>query len=135
MIFRILLIVTCLLLGSPFSAWAERVTLLPQNSQWSYFKGTKSPSLLPTFWSQPSFNDGSWLSGMTPLYYGGSIASGTLLSDMRGNYSSVYMRKTFLFPEGNYTGFTLKALSDDGFILWLNGVELFRYNVLDGKIG
>ena len=129
------MIVICLLLGSPFSAWAERVTLLPQNSQWRYFKGTKSPSLLPTFWSQPSFNDDSWLSGMTPLYYGGSIASGTLLSDMRGNYSSVYMRKTFLFPEGNYTGFTLKALSDDGFILWLNGVELFRYNVPDGNIG
>ena len=132
---RILLILICLLLGSPLSGWAERVTLLPRSSEWKYFKGTKSPSLLPTFWSQPSFKDDSWLSGITPLYYGGNIASGTHLSDMRGYYSSVYMRKTFLFPEGEYSSFTLNALSDDGFILWLNGMELFRYNVPDSNIG
>jgi len=135
MSFRIFLILVCLLLGSPLSAWAERVNLLPRGSEWKYFKGTKTPSLLPTFWSQPAFKDDSWLTGVTPLYYGGNIASGTRLADMRGNYSSVYMRKTFLLPEKEYSSFALNALSDDGFILWINGVELFRYNVPDGDIG
>lgn len=132
---RALLIIICLFLGSFFPLLAEEVLLIPSASQWKYFKGTKSPSILPTFWCQPSFKDDSWLEGITPLYYGANITSGTRLSDMRGNYSSVYMRKRFFLPEGKYSSFTLRSFCDDGFILWINGTEVLRYNVPSGNIG
>lgn len=111
---------------------AESVSLVSSGDTWKYFKGTASPSLTQTYWRTLQYTDSSWPEGNAPLYYGGNITAGTLLSDMKGSYSSVYMRKTISLPVGTYENLKLDALNDDGFILWINGTEVLRNNVPDG---
>src|SRR5207302_2902262 len=55
---------------------------------------------------------------------------GTLLSDMQSNYTTIFLRQEFLVQgRGAITNLLINHQSDDGFIAWLNGVEVFRYNV------
>lgn len=80
-----------------------------------------------------SFNDGAWSEGAAPFHYGESINGGTLLSDMRNQYSSVFLRKNFTVSDPSGIGdLRLTARCDDGFIAWINGVEVVRYNVPAG---
>ena len=54
---------------------------------------------------------------------------------MRGGYSSIYLRKTFnLVGASGVTNLFLNAQSDDGFIAWINGVEVLRYNMPAGDV-
>lgn len=128
-----LLTIAGLLLGFIFSSLAEAVTLVPAGSEdWAYFKGTKSASSPTSAWRSLSFNDSEWLKGTLPLYYGGNISSGTLLSDMRYGYTSVYMRKPFSLPTATYENLNVSILCDDGFILWINDTEVLRFNAPSG---
>jgi hypothetical protein len=84
-------------------------------------------------WRQPGFDDSGWSNALAPFYYGdpyGTAANpGTLLSDMLGGYSSVYLRKRFVVANiSTLTNLLLNHQSDDGFIAWINGVEVVRAN-------
>src|SRR6476660_6458465 len=78
-----------------FAPPGRGATLVAQDSQWRYLKGTaEASSPDPASWRQPSFDDSTWLPGAAPIYYGEPL-NGTLLSDMQGGYTSVYFRQTF----------------------------------------
>lgn len=104
----------------------QTIHFLPE-SQWSYFKGTEEPSTPNSTWRLPGFDDSVWSKGSSPIGYGESIVN-TNLSDMRGNYTSFYMRKTFEIDNpdsiGQLSAFTVY---DDGYIMWING------NIVDSK--
>ncbi|MFO7621950.1 MAG: spore maturation protein, partial [Bacteroidales bacterium] len=69
----------------------------PHGASWRWRKGTNEVSHPTTAWRQPGFNDSAWLTGAMPFYYGlGGIMGGTVLSDMRYNYTTVYLRRTFM---------------------------------------
>lgn len=123
------------LLACSVSLRADVVSLIPPRATWNYFKGQTdpTPANLPA-WRQLEFDDSGWLSGPQPLFYGESL-SGTELRDMRGRYSSVYLRREFevTSPE-TLESLTLKVLSDDGFVAWINGVEVARFNVPSGEL-
>ena len=125
--------IASLLLGMLMFSQAEMLTLIPPSAEWNFFKGTKEPSSGIGTWRTVTFDDSNWSSATTPLYYGGDITEGTRLSDMWFNYTSVYLRKTFMPPAGIYENLSLKALCDDGFILWINGEEVLRFNVSAGE--
>lgn len=127
------LVAGLLCVGMSMPVLAESVTLIPRSSQWSYFKGTQEPSSPSSLWRELSFNDSTWLTGKTPLYFGGNISSGTVLSDMRYRYSTVYLRKKFSLKSGTYEKLSLNALCDDGFIVWVNGEEVARFNAGAGE--
>ena len=76
------------------------VLVAPSSSGWRYFKGLSEAST-PDIgaWRQLGFNDGSWGTGSTPFYYGEQVNGGTLLSDMRGGYSIVFLRNTFYISD------------------------------------
>ncbi|MHB1034538.1 MAG: lamin tail domain-containing protein [Pirellulales bacterium] len=101
--------------------------LVDTGSTWRYMKGTKEPSTPTTAWRELSFtmNPADWLEGKTPIGYDGALAMGTPLSDMRYNYSTVYLRKTFEVPDPTAVkSLLLEAQWDDGFNLWINGHEV-----------
>ena len=94
---------------------------------WRYRKGTSEP---PANWTSPVFDDFSWLTGPTGIGYGDGDDA-TVLSDMKNGYYSVYARKDFYVENPATIDFlTLTMDFDDGYVAYLNGVEIARTNLL-----
>jgi len=97
-------------------------TLVPASSDWRYFKGVSAPSTPSTAWRSADFQDATWPAGRLPIGYDPSVPLNTTLNDMRGNYSSVFLRRTFQIADPNaFSTLRLEAMYDDGFQIWING--------------
>lgn len=109
---------------------ADGLTLIEAGSTWRFRKGSQAPSSPVTAWRKFDFDDSSWTSGALPIGYDPALTFGTRLSDMRGQYSSVFLRRTFEVEDPSVaTALTLDVLYDDGFKLWINGNILFNENI------
>jgi len=109
-------------------AQAQLVPGFPTNSTWRYFKG-RSEAAQPdrTAWRSVGFGDAAWATGAAPFFYGEPLAGGTVLGDMQGNYSTLFLRRAFVVTNvAEVAKLELEAACDDGFIAWLNGVEVAR---------
>ena len=103
-------------------------TLVGVGSTWKYFKGTAEASTPTNAWRLLAFNDLSWNSGPAPFRYGDGLG-GTLLSDMPSGYATVFLRNKFVVTNAvQIQNLRLSVDFDDGFVLWLNGAEIFRAN-------
>jgi hypothetical protein len=114
-----------------------RTVLVQSNANWLFVKGFAEASSPVDAWREPGFGDTAWSNAPAPFYFGdpyGSVANpGTLLTDMLGGYTSVYFRRHFdLQNIGAITNLFLSAQSDDGFIAWINGVEVARSPTMPG---
>lgn len=105
--------------------------LVEASGDWKYFKGTQAP---PTGWAGPEYIDTSWSTGTAPLGYGETFIA-TPLADMRGSYSTVYLRKSFTVVDPAEIGRLLvEAVYDDGINIWLNGQLIVSSNVPSGDL-
>ena len=78
--------------------------------------------------------DGTWLTGTTSIGYGDNDDT-TILNDMQGSYSTVYLRHEFTVENtGQILGRqgVLNHYLDDGAIIYINGMEVTRINVTAG---
>lgn len=129
----LLLLCLLILLGATFpqeirhpSASAATVLSVPAGAEWRYFKGITAP---PADWPAKGFNDAAWPVGPSGFGYGDGDDA-TVLTDMRYNYVSLYVRHTFSVTDpGAISKLTLSVDYDDGFVAYLNGVEVARGNV------
>ena len=107
--------------------------LLPRNATWQYLKGTAEASAPVDAWRLTGFDDSSWNTGSTPIRYGDGVG-GTILDDMRGNYTSVFMRRSFNVPDlAQVARLNLNVDWDDGYLLWINGVLVDSRNPPDSQ--
>lgn len=117
-----------------------RAVLVQSNSFWRFIRGTNEPSIPIQAWRQLAFDDSSWTFSPAPFFYGDPYDTpqipGTVLNDMANNsYSTIYLRTKFTVVNRSLiTNVWLNAQSDDGFKLWLNGVEIHRYNAPAGDV-
>src|SRR5689334_6320753 len=80
---------------------ARASVIFPSDTEWKYFPGRTEASA-PGAWRTLDFDDSPWSSGQAPFYYDDQPTSATAytgntqLSDMRGNYTCIFMRKTFV---------------------------------------
>ena len=118
-----------------------RAVLIQSNSFWRFVKGTNEASDPTDAWRQLGFDDSGWSNSQAPFFFGDPYTNfpagiyGTLLSDMQSNYTTVFLRQSFVVnSRGAITNLVLNHQSDDGFIAWLNGVEVWRYNVPSGDL-
>jgi len=103
---------------------------LARGGSWRYRRGTAEASSPPTAWRQATFGASAWPEGPAPIGYGAPAEGGTVLPDMRDNYTSIFLRRTFEVENPALVASIELALDyDDGFILWLNGREVARVNV------
>jgi hypothetical protein len=105
------------------STGPEGTVLLPEESSWKYFKGEKEPSNPQSAWRELDFFENSdWLDGTTPIGYGESWIN-PQLTDMRYNYTTLYVRKEFE-ADGidEFDELLVEARYDDGIIIWINGL-------------
>lgn len=111
---------------------------ISRGSTWSYQQGLQEASAPIDAWRELSFDDGSWARGAAPFGYG-DPPFGTNLSlldpPMQNNYSTLFLRQTFeLSNPGAVNQLVAYIDYDDGFLMWVNGVEVLRTNV-DGLEG
>ncbi|MBN1672277.1 MAG: fibronectin type III domain-containing protein [Kiritimatiellae bacterium] len=103
---------------------------LARGTPWRYRKGTAEASKPASAWRQAFFDDSAWAEGATPIGYGTPVTAGTILADMQGRYTSIFLRRTLDIADPLLVGaIELEIDYDDGLILWLNGRELARANV------
>ncbi len=104
------------------------VPLVASDATWRYLAGS-DPS--GDTWRTPGFDDTGWKTGTASFGFGDDEV--TQLEDMRGEYSRVYLRTSF-DPEqlAGLAEVRLGMRFDDGFIAYLNGVEVARASVGSG---
>lgn len=92
---------------------------------YKYFVGTADPD---TSWKAIAFNDSAWSVGYGTIGYGDNDDS-TLIDTT----SSVYIRHDLKLKSNfrDYKGIIIYPDYDDGFIAWLNNVEILRVNIAD----
>lgn len=108
----------------------EERLIVDRGATWRYAKGTAPFSSPPTEWREPSFVDAAWASGPSGFGYGDGDDA-TVLADMQNAYTSVAVRKRVALTAGEIAApgdFYLGMDYDDGFVAYLNGVELARSN-------
>jgi hypothetical protein len=106
-------------------------TLLPLGStDWSWRPGDTEASSPIDQWRQASFvEDATWALAQTPIGYGNvnGVTLNTPITGMRDQYSCLFLRCTFTVQAGEIpAALTIRSTSDDGIIVWINGVEVER---------
>ena len=104
---------------------------IPQFSEWMYLAGDHPAE--GTKWTEAKFDTKGWRKGQAPFGYSYREAR-TVLDDMQGSYSVVYMRHEFEIEQADYIAeIGLMINYDDGFIAYLNGKEVVRKGVGKGS--
>lgn len=106
--------------GAIINHWESCVL---DNNTWKY----KVPTAAIANWTSPAFNDASWTNGNGGIGFGDADD----VTVIPNNSVSVYMRKTFNIVDTSMVHSAIFCMDyDDGFIAYLNGVEIARSNMI-----
>lgn len=97
------------------------------NDDWSYYSEAADPG---ADWAGPDFDDSGWPAGGAQLGFG----EGDETTSFAKTGASYYFRKHLTLTE-TVDDATLSVLYDDGFVAYVNGVEVLRENVTDTSHG
>jgi hypothetical protein len=108
--------------------------ILPRNSTWKYNDTGIYPG---DSWNTKIYDDSHWQEGFGELGFGDGGES-TILDfgvDDQNKHISYYFRHEFEIqnPE-SFSELALDMLHDDGAVVYLNGMEVFRYNMPSGDV-
>lgn len=127
--------------GSPASSAATVTTaklireFIAKGSTWKY---NSAGTDLGTAWRAVGYADSAWASGAAQLGYGEGDEATKLPfgSDPNRKPLTNYLRTTFSAGSNvaDVTGMQLELLVDDGAVIYLNGTEIYRYNLPTGTI-
>jgi len=99
-------------------------TLVNQGDVFKYIVPNSQPALS---WTALAFNDTSWLNGVSGFGYEDDDDATVIAT----NSPSVYARTTFTMANSaDLTSLILDVDYDDGFVAYINGVEVARANVI-----
>ena len=107
----------------------QPVVLVAPGEEWRYLDTGENAG---TAWRQSTFDDSQWASGLAQLGYGQGDER-TLISygpdDFLKN-TTTYFRKQFVRgSSGTLSNLALRVCFNDGVAVYLNGAEVFRYNL------
>ena len=126
------LVLLCALAPATFAA---DTTLVPTGSTWKYLANGSDQG---TAWRATAFNDSTWPSGPAQLGYGDGDEA-TVVGfgpDANNKFITTYFRRAFNVTNASlFTGLTLRLMRDDGAVVYLNGVEVWRTNMPTGTVG
>jgi hypothetical protein len=110
-------------------------TLVAPGSVWKYLDTGADPGVA---WRTSGFNDSAWKSGAAQLGYGDGDEA-TVVGygpNASSKFITTWFRRAFTVDSPtDYAALTLRLLRDDGALVFLNGVEIFRSNLPSGNIG
>ena len=109
-------------------------TVISRGSSWKYYDKGFLPA---TNWTIVSYDDSSWSNGVAQLGYGDGDET-TIVGygpDSNNKYITTWFRKTFTVTQpSRFLSLYVNVLRDDGAVVYLNGVEIFRNNMPAGPI-
>ena len=122
--------------GSRLSPYVPSSTdLIAAKASWKYLDNGTNQG---TAWKMPSlYSDATWRTGNAELGYGDGDEA-TVVSyggNATSKYITTYFRKTFNVTDVSaITGLELSLVRDDGAVVYLNGIEVYRNNMPAGTI-
>ncbi len=123
---KVLLLFVASLFSFVISAKAQ-TAIVDASSTWKYLDDGSNQG---TIWRTTNFNDASWNSGPAELGYGDLPV--TSLASSRIGY---YFRKTVNITNPlQYSNFTMNIRRDDGIVVYVNNLEVYRNNMPSGII-
>lgn len=112
-------------------------TLLPFGSVWKYLDDGSDQG---TAWQATEFDDSSWADGPAPLGYADSngrfpATTNSFGPDANAKFPTTYFRQAVEIGDtASFRNVRLNLERDDGAIIYLNGVELARFNMPTGEV-
>lgn len=125
---------------------SSQVVMLPELTYlsedgpgWRWRPGTSEASSPINAWTEAGFvEDGTWTTQAMPIGFGsvGTQNFNPPISGMVGNYTSCFFRNEFEIAAGEIPQeILLRYLLDDGMVVYINGLEVFRSdNMDDGQL-
>jgi hypothetical protein len=108
-----------------------QITIITEESSWSYFD---QGNLGTNTWVEQNYNSSSWILGLAEFGYGDGDEN-TVVSygpNASNKHITTYFRKTVSIP--HLSDIKCKVKIDDGTVVYLNGLEVFRDNLPSGNI-
>ena len=118
--------------GYEFIGWrttkSDGQNITNYGDSWYYYD---EGSLDGTDWKN-LMQQSTWKKGATPIGYG----KDNIASQTRTNLPTYYLRKTVSIADTPAAGdvYMLNFIADDGFVVYVNGIEAARYLMPDGEI-
>lgn len=106
---------------------------IPEDANWRYSDGGSIPANdgEGDIWNEQNYDDSSWSFGFAELGYGDENT--TVISSPQPQ--AVYFRKEFTIADHTlYNSLDLRAIRDDGLVVYLNGNEIWRDNMPAGVV-
>ncbi len=102
-------------------------TLLSMDAVWKY---DQSNTPFGPEWYSTDYNDSAWSSGKGLFYVETSTLPATKNTPLTLGPVTFYFRTEFTYtPDAQETSLVLSHIVDDGAVFYLNGEELFRFNM------
>ena len=123
--------------GYVFQGWATSTTngqvIKERASLWSYYD---QGSLDDKSWTSVNYSESGWGKGLAPLGYNNpNVLINTSVDYFTQQYTFYFRTSINLSAKpAAGTEFWLDYLADDGFVVYVNGVEAGRYNMPEGNI-
>ncbi|MEO8429154.1 MAG: Ig-like domain-containing protein, partial [Verrucomicrobiota bacterium] len=109
-------------------------TLIAAGSVWKYLDDGTDQG---TAWRTPTFDDGKWAAGPGQLGYGDGDEATVVRfgADPQHKQITTYFRQSFkVVNSSSYSNLVVRLVRDDGAVVYLNGIEVFRSNLPAGPI-
>ena len=106
--------------------------LVSAGADWRYWDKDTPPT---TNWRDSEFDDTLWESGPAPLGYGAEVVTAVSPGPAQDNHRiTTWFRANFDLEHLDYDRLHLRVARDDGAIVYLNGVEVYRTNMPTGPV-
>jgi hypothetical protein len=123
-------------------AWPRTRLVQPADALWSFHAAAYfEPTILDEPWIQPSYREGPWWGTGRGGFKGGLVTSlptciGELNTDVGFQPEPILFRSSFEWPAelGNQAVLRFSTWAVSGLVLYLNGTEIWRYNVVPGPL-
>jgi hypothetical protein len=103
-------------------------TLIASGDTWKYFEAGTDPGVT---WAEHGHDDSAWGSGPTQIGYGESDQATTVA----GGHATTYFRKVITLGDpALFASFAAGVVRDDGVIVHVNGVEVWRNQMPEGPV-
>ena len=108
--------------------------VVPTGATWRYRDTGIDPG---AGWQLPAYDDSAWSSGPAQLGYGDGDEATVVQSGPSGaHYITTWFRHTFsVVDPTQLPSPRVRVLCDDAVVVWLNGVEIGRWNLHIGVVG